>query len=277
MNKIFYAFITLLAITSCANSYNIQGTSNVSTLDGRMLYLKILKDNDFKNIDSCDVVHGQFHFDGNLDSVRMANIFMDEEPVLPLVLENGEISVKLDDTQQIVSGTPLNDKLFKFFKKYQQLQNQQLELVHKHDQAIMNGSDMEVVTRKLNEEALRLADQEDKLVTSFVTDNFDNVLGAGVFFLVTMRNQYPMLSPWIEDIMSKATDNFKNDPYVKDYYQKAQENEQIMNGTRDAGQMAPPPAAPQVNPDAAPAPTPNDLAKPTIPEKGAEQPGAMGN
>lgn len=277
MNKILYAFITLLAMTSCANSYNIQGTSNVSILDGRMLYLKILKNNDFKNIDSCDVVHGQFHFDGNLDSVRMANIFMDDEAVLPLVLESGEINVKLDDAQQIVSGTPLNDKLFKFFKKYQQLQNQQMELVHKHDQAIMNGSDMEVVTRKLNEEAIQLADQEDKLVTSFVTENFDNVLGPGVFFMVTMRNQYPMLSPWIEDIMSKATEHFKNDPYVKDYYQKAQENEQIMNGTRDAGQDASTMQAPQVDPNAAPAPTANDLAKPTIPENQAAEGNGFGN
>lgn len=277
MNKILYAFITLLAMTSCANSYNIQGTSNVSTLDGRMLYLKILKNNDFKNIDSCDVVHGQFHFDGNLDSVRMANIFMDDEAVLPLVLESGDINVKLDDAQQIVSGTPLNDKLFKFFKKYQQLQNQQMELVHKHDQAIMNGSDMEVVTRKLNEEAIRLADQEDKLVTSFVTENFDNVLGPGVFFMVTMRNQYPMLSPWIEDIMSKATEHFKNDPYVKDYYQKAQENEQIMNGTRDAGQDASAMQAPQVDPNVAPAPTANDLAKPTIPENQAAEGNGFGN
>ena len=277
MNKILYAFITLLAMTSCANSYNIQGTSNVSTLDGRMLYLKILKNNDFKNIDSCDVVHGQFHFDGNLDSVRMANIFMDDEAVLPLVLESGDINVKLDDAQQIVSGTPLNDKLFKFFKKYQQLQNQQMELVHKHDQAIMNGSDMEVVTRKLNEEAVQLADQEDKLVTSFVTENFDNVLGPGVFFMVTMRNQYPMLSPWIEDIMSKATEHFKNDPYVKDYYQKAQENEQIMNGTREAGQDASTMQAPQVDPNAAPAPTANDLAKPTIPENQTAEGNGFGN
>ena len=277
MNKILYAFITLLAMTSCANSYNIQGTSNVSTLDGRMLYLKILKNNDFKNIDSCDVVHGQFHFDGNLDSVRMANIFMDDEAVLPLVLESGDINVKLDDAQQVVSGTPLNDKLFKFFKKYQQLQNQQMELVHKHDQAIMNGNDMEVVTRKLNEEAIQLADQEDKLVTSFVTENFDNVLGPGVFFMVTMRNQYPMLSPWIEDIMSKATEHFKNDPYVKDYYQKAQENEQIMNGTRDAGQDASAMQAPQVDPNAAPAPTANDLAKPTIPENQAAGGNGLGN
>lgn len=266
MNKIFYAFISLLALTSCANSYDITGTSNVSTLDGRMLYLKVLKDAEFKSVDSCDVVHGQFHFDGTLDSVRMANIFMDDEPVLPLVLESGAITVKLDDTQQVVSGSPLNDKLFGFFKKYQQLQNQQRELVHKHDQAIMNGSDMNVVTRQLTAEANRLAEQEDKLVTTFVTDNFDNVLGAGVFFLVTMGNQYPMLTPWIEDIMSKATDHFKNDSYVKDYYQKAQENEQIMNGTRDM-QPGVPAVSAQPAPEAAPAPTPNDLARPTIPEK----------
>ncbi len=269
MNKLYFALMTLLAFTSCANTYEIAGTSNVSTLDGRMLYLKILKDNSFTNIDSCDVVHGQFHFQGKLDSVRMANIFMDDEPVLPLVLEDGDIVVKLDDAQQVVSGTPLNDKLFGFFKKYQQLQNQQRELVHKHDQAIMNGSDMTVVTQKLNAEAVKLSEQEDKLITTFVTDNFDNVLGSGVFFLVTMGNQYPMLSPWIEDIMSKATDHFKNDPYVKDYYQKAQENEQIMNGTREA-QMAPPAGGVPANPDAAPAPTPNELAKPTIPEGKAQ-------
>ena len=266
MNKIFYAFISLLALTSCANSYDITGTSNVSTLDGRMLYLKVLQDAAFKSVDSCDVVHGQFHFNGTLDSVRMANIFMDDEPVLPLVLESGAITVKLDDTQQVVSGSPLNDKLFGFFKKYQQLQNQQRELVHKHDQAIMNGSDMNVVTRQLTAEANRLAEQEDKLVTTFVTDNFDNVLGAGVFLLVTMGNQYPMLTPWIEDIMSKATDHFKNDSYVKDYYQKAQENEQIMNGTRDMQPGAPAVSA-QPAPEATPAPTPNDLARPTIPEK----------
>ena len=186
MNKIFYALITLVALTSCASSYDISGTSNVSTLDGRMLYLQILKNNEFSKIDSCDVVHGQFHFQGTVDSARMANVFMDDEPVLPLVLEAGSITVKLDDVQQVVSGTPLNDKLFGFFKKYQQLQSQQRELVHKHDQAIMNGSDMQAVTAQLNAEAMKLSEQEDKLVTTFITDNFENVLGPGVFFLVTM-------------------------------------------------------------------------------------------
>ena len=259
MNKVLYAFLSLMAFTSCVNSYNIQGTSNVSNLDGRMLYLKILKDNDFKNIDSCDVVHGQFHFAGTFDSVRMANIFMDDENVMPLVLESGDISIKLNNTQQTVSGTPLNDELFRFFNKWNQLRNQQLELVHKHDQAIMDGSDMELVTQQLNEEAMRISQVEDSLVTSFVTENFDNVLGPGVFFMVTIANPYPELTPWIEDIMSKATDRFKNDPYVKDYYTKAQENEQIMNGMKEMPVTQPSMEGMQ---PANPAPTPNELASP---------------
>ena len=120
MNKLFYALISTLALASCANTYNIQGSSNVSNLDGRMLYLKVVKDNDFKNVDSCDVVHGQFHFNGTFDSVRMASIFMDDESVLPLVLEGGDINIKIDNTQQSVGGTPLNDELFKFFNRWNQ-------------------------------------------------------------------------------------------------------------------------------------------------------------
>ena len=59
------------------------------------------------------------------------------------------------------------------------------------------------------------------------------MLGPGVFFMLTAGNPYPELTPWIEALMSKATDNFKNDSYVKDYYEKAKQNEAIMNGTAD--------------------------------------------
>ena len=259
MNKLISYVLFIVLLSSCANTYNIQGTSNVSTLDGRMLYLKVLNDNEFKNIDSCDVVHGQFNFNGTFDSVCMANIFMDDESILPLVLEDGNITIKLNTTQQTVSGTPLNDKLFKFFSKYNQLNNQKAELLHTHDRAIMDGKNMDEVNAKLMVEAQKLSAQEDNLITTFVTENFNNVLGPGVFFMVTAGQRYPELTPWIEDIMSKATDKFKNDAYVKDYYQKAQENQAIMNGMKDVPETDPT-ASEAVAPDAAP--TPNELAKP---------------
>lgn len=257
MKVMVKTLLTLLGaftvLTSCMNSYNIEGSSNVPTLDGRMLFLKVYEGNDMKNIDSCDIVHGQFRFSGNVDSTRIATLFMDDESLMPVVLESGEIQIKIDNTQQKVSGTPLNDKLFKFIEKYNQLESEVGELGHLQSQAIMNGHDINEVNAHLSQKAAQIAEKEDKLVTSFIVENFDNVLGPAVFFMITAGNRYPELSPWIEDIMSKATDNFKNDPYVRDYYLKAKQNEAIMNGT----------AMPDGNIDpSVTTPTPNELAQP---------------
>ena len=41
MNKIAYFLFAWVTLTSCASSFDIQGTSNISTLDGRKLYLKV--------------------------------------------------------------------------------------------------------------------------------------------------------------------------------------------------------------------------------------------
>ncbi len=242
MNKILYALITLAVFTGCTESYNIEGTSSISTLDGRMLFLKVVKNNQLKNIDSCDVVHGKFHFTGVLDSTKMASLYMDDESVMPIVLEGGNIEIKIDNTQQNVAGTPLNEKLYRFIDKHNQLDNQMNELSHKQSQMIMNGDDLDNINMKLSNEANFIASQEDKLVTTFIVDNFDNVLGPGVFMMITSSYQYPILNPWIEDIMTKATDKFKKDAYVKDYYQTAQENQNRMNGMEPVG---PPPPAQQ--------------------------------
>ena len=64
-----------------------------------------------------------------------------------------------------------------------------------------------------------------------------------------------MLDPWVEDIMTKATDKFKNNPMVKEYYDKAQENQEIMNGMKEAPVAQPIAPVPE-------APAPNDLAAP---------------
>ena len=103
---------------SCASSYNVTGSSSVSALDGSKLYLKALKEGAVKNLDSCDVVHGEFHFAGLLDSVRMANLFMDDESIMPVVLEEGDIVVKIGPTGPSVGGTPLNDSLYHFIDKH---------------------------------------------------------------------------------------------------------------------------------------------------------------
>ena len=230
MHKILLAFATMALMASCANSYNVQGSSSISSLDGSKLYLKAVKNNELKSIDSCDIVHGQFHFNGILDTVRMANLFMDDQSIMPVVLEEGEIVIKLDNAAQSLGGTPLNDKLYKFIDKHKQLDNRMSELSHKQSQMMLEGVDELTINEHLNAEAEKIAAEEDKLVTSFIVENFDNVLGPGVFMMITSGFNVPVLTPQIEDIMSKATEKFKNDPYVKEYYQVASENMAKMQG-----------------------------------------------
>jgi hypothetical protein len=201
------------------------------------------------------VVHGEFHFAGLLDTVRMVSLFMDDESIMPFVLEEGEIVIRIENAVQSVSGTPLNDTLYVFVDKHNQLSNRMAELSHRQSQMLLDGIDEEQINRQLSAEADEIALEEDQLVTKFICDNFDNVLGPGIFMMITSQYRYPVLTPQIEEIMSKATDHFKNDPYVRDYYQTAQENEARMNGTKDMEDVAAPlpdstavqPAAPLTN------------------------------
>ncbi|MBR1388207.1 MAG: DUF4369 domain-containing protein [Prevotella sp.] len=263
MNRIVYALMTVLVMTSCAESYNIQGSSSISSLDGSKLYLKAVKDQELKNIDSCDVVHGKFRFAGLLDTVRMASLFMDDESIMPVVVEKGEIEIKIDNASQRVSGTPLNEKLYDFITLHNQLNNEMNELSHRQSQMLLDGIDEGEINQQLSVEAARIAQREDSLVTNFIVENFDNVLGPGVFMMMTGSYPYPVLTPQIEDIMSKATAKFKNDPYVKEYYRAANEIQARQNGlVEDAPQAAPaqapvPSAVPQLENDSLHAPLTN--------------------
>lgn len=230
MSKLFIVVMTVLMLTSCAQSYHVQGTSSVSSLDGSKLYLKTIDEGELKTIDSCDVLHGQFVFSGTLDTVTMANLYMDEESLMPIVLEKGEISITIDNANQIVKGTLFNDKLYDFLDKHQQLENQLNELAHKQSRMMLDGIDEETINKQLVGEHEQIMKEEDRLVTGFIVENFDNVLGPWGFMMITSGFRYPILTPQIEDIMSKASEKFKNDLYVKEYYKTASENEARMQG-----------------------------------------------
>ncbi|WP_455083240.1 DUF4369 domain-containing protein [Prevotella aurantiaca] len=272
MKKILYALVTLLAFTSCAKSYDIQGTSNISNLDGRKLYLKGGSADTLITLDSCEVVHGEFSFTGTLDSVQVAQVYMDDMNLqFPIVLEEGKIHLNLDNTQLRVSGTPLNDKLNTFWTKFTQLRNQYVEIDHEESVAIMNGHDEAATDARLIKKALLVYGNIDKLFTSFITENFDNTLGVWGFLTRVSYdmtpNAYPVwmndylymnannqLSSWVEYIMLKASDIFKNNPAIKDFYNKFQRAQKEMNGME-----MPTPDVSTQNPSIAP-PTPAEMA-----------------
>ena len=215
MKKLILIATLVAALTSCADSYVIEGSSSVPQLDGSKLYLKVLKDKELTNMDSCEVVHGKFRFSGSIDTTQMASLFMDDQSIMPLVVEKGHISIHIDNAQQKVSGTALNEKLYDFLEKHDQLNNRMKELDHRYSQMLLDGIDEDEINRTLTEESAVIVRQEDSLVTNFVVDNFENVLGPFVF--VQMSSSVPQ----IEHIMSKAPDTFKRRADVEEFYKIA--------------------------------------------------------
>ena len=226
MNKILYSVMVVAALASCAEqfteSYNIKGSSSVSVLDGSKLYLKTMMGEELTDIDSCEVVHGSFGFTGKLDTTRLAMLSV-RDGGMPLVIEKGDIEVSIDRTGQKVSGTPFNELLYDYMDKLLQLNNQRGELGHKEAQMMLDGIDEQTIVKVLSVEDQRLIMQIDSLETRFIVDNFDNVLGPCAFQMLTSGFQYPVFTPQIEEIMSKATEKFKNDPYVSTYCKNAKD------------------------------------------------------
>lgn len=263
MKKLLYAAIIAVTLVSCGKTYDITGTSNISMMDGQKLYLKVPKDaetGDLEKVDSCDVVHGEFAFSGRVDSTSWAGIYMDDQSLIPVVLESGGINVKINDTQSFIGGTPLNDKLYKFLHSFNQILNDAQALSSKHSQYIMDGMSEDSANAMIAAQSDKLNERVDELLMKYVSENFDNVLGPGIFLMVaTTLYPQPVLSPWVEDVMSKATPAFKNNPFIKEYYAEAQQLQDERNGMVDT--------TPQIGTTdptttgAAPAPpTPNQMA-----------------
>lgn len=215
MKKILYLIACMAGLTSCAEQYSIQGTSTLSVLDGNKAYLKVLKGTKMEVFDSCEVVHGQFRFSGTLDTVcYMGALSMGGQNIMPVVVEKGDIQIRINETQLKVSGSPLNDRLYEFLDKHNQLESQINELPHMESRMLLDGISEEEIREKLTIEHSRLALQEDYMVSEFVEANFDNELGPFIF--VSMASS----TPQVEHIMSKASDTFKKHPVVNDFYKK---------------------------------------------------------
>lgn len=267
MNK-YLSFFTvmsvLMSMTSCVKSYSIDGSSDISGLDSRMMYLKTVKNNELKDLDSTEVVHGKFGFTGTTDSVRMAYLVVSEAYTLPLVLEDGDINVRINKARTEWGGTPLNDRLYRFMKSLDSLNLQLQDLEHEYNIAFMDGEDMNEVIPRLSRANQLINMSIDTLVTQSIADNFDNILGPGLFMIVTQQQRYPEMSPWVVEIMSKATDAFKNDPYVREYLDNAKYIQNVQNGLEAppaAAQAANAPAPTASQPAPTP-PTPNEMAAP---------------
>ena len=226
---IVLALISLLIFVSCVDGYQIEGSSSVSRLDGKMLFLKVTDGMQMVNLDSAEVVHGIFQMEGKIDTTVMASLYMDDQSIMPLVIEKGNIQIQIENTRLVVSGTPLNDKLYDFVSKKNMLDDRAYEVDRKESRMIMEGVPVEEVERIIFQEREQLSKDLDALVKFSITDNYENVLGPGIFIMLCNSLPYPVITPLIEEIVEDAPDIFRNHWMVKEYMEQARKYMESMN------------------------------------------------
>ena len=221
-NKLSYSLLAgLLALVSCKSQYLVKGSSSVDELEGKMLTLKVYVDGDMRSIDSTRVVHGRFNFGGSMDSTMLANVFLGDISLRPIVLEEGEVDLIIGETQQTATGTPLNDSLSGFIQRKTQLDAQMAELPRLESRMIMDGVDYDDIMYELGKQSKQLSIENDRLIVRFIRNNYNNVLGPGIFMILTSNLPYPILTPQIEEILTNATPYFLGHPYVREYIKEA--------------------------------------------------------
>lgn len=194
-----------------------------------MLFLKIFQaDGEWATVDSAEVIHGFFNMEGPVDSVMMVTLYMDDEGIMPLVLENGKIKVTLSNDQLVAKGTPLNDALYEFIEKRNSLELKLDEIDRKEARMVLDGANLEDIHEQLNKESEDLVKEMNDYVKGFIADNYENVLGPSVFMMLCSTLPYPVMTPQIEDIMRTAPTSFKENFFVKDFLSKAKENMQLI-------------------------------------------------
>lgn len=228
VNCIFSLMLLLVLFASCSKRYKIDGKSSVTSLDGKMLYLKALQDGDWVTVDSAEVVHGLFKMKGAADSIRVVTLYMGDEGLMPLVLEDGRIRVNIANTQMEAEGTPLNDKLYDFIDKRNSMELAIEEVERKEARMVLDGVALDDIHGPLQQEADSLVRAMDTYVKDFIVENFENVLGTSVFMMMCSTLPYPVMTPAIEDIMKKAPLSFKEHVLVKDFISKAKENMKLI-------------------------------------------------
>ena len=80
---------------------------------------------------------------------QMTTLYMDDESVMPVVLESGKIVITISNTDLKAVGTPLNTALYDFIAKKNAMEESIGELERKETRMVMDGADLEEVHEQL--------------------------------------------------------------------------------------------------------------------------------
>lgn len=224
MKKLLVAVCALLLLASCGDKFSVKGTLATDILDGEYAYVKCDVDGGVVTIDSCRVLHSAFELAGTVDSIQLASLYIGNTPIMPFVLEKGDISIDIVPNSISIGGTPLNEELGKLMNEKATLEARMVEIGRLEASMILNGHTPEAAAAFVSDSIAALGVSMESMMNVYIRRNYDNVLAPCIFALLYSAVSVPILSPELERLYEDAPESFRRDAFVNSYYSAAQEN-----------------------------------------------------
>ncbi|MBQ7877875.1 MAG: DUF4369 domain-containing protein [Bacteroidaceae bacterium] len=215
--SLFLIFSILVLFSSCADRYKISGISYESFYDGSRVYLKQQTQEGWTTIDSCNIVHGKFGMNGNIDKEVMSILVMEdlEAPIIPVVLENGEITVKVGRGSIEVSGGRFNDELTGFMLRVDSFVNAIRLYERKENAMILDGHIAGYAADAVRDSIMSISKKMDGYIVNFIKQHYCTVLGPFAFRWLCPRK--PRMTQHIESVLADAPQSFLDDSFIKEF------------------------------------------------------------
>ena len=169
------------------------------------------------------ISHGTFETSCSGGDPRLCGLFVADNQVGFIVVENGTLDVDLDGNGfAMVSGTKLNNKLSGYLAKLNAIENEIDHLDFQYISAsLFTGDPDGILHREFQARCQELIKSRNELQTEFIINNFDNVLGKGFFIQLLNEKPTPEQKAQVEKILNKAPKSFKADEEIQQYLHRA--------------------------------------------------------
>ena len=212
-NAIFVLTVLLSAI-SCRRGYTVDGSIDLYGFEGEELYVVVHEHGEFVIVDSCSVRHGHFQMTGNVDSTMFSVLAHGYEPLMPLVMENGHIKVRISPSALMAEGTRYNNQLYAFLEKKNEIDNRFEDIIQRSQEegAPLMDQNYEDSLRSVVKDA-------ENCIYDFIRKHYDDPLGVSVFLMMcngsSLSEPTPLISRVIDGAPKKFLSNYKVREYLK--------------------------------------------------------------
>lgn len=214
MKKSFFMLAAAALMAACGGApkgYTVSGTVEGAE-DGETIYLRVREGRQMVNVDSAVIAGGKFTFKGQQDTARnmqLAYLGTEEKQGLTLnfYLENGQINVELTESNDKVTGSPLNDRYQPYRAQFSALDAERKALLEQANDTTLSEEQISL----LREKFFMLSDRVDSLQKVVMEENITNLIGVEV-----LKNTYYNLDlEELEQLVPQIPAEFQNDERIQ--------------------------------------------------------------